>query len=278
MEENVARIIYIFGELTKMEVALSTAIAKSKIPAGEIRIMLRSTNPFQVQRTPLFQYMKTIFKEIGLGDLKCIRTSPFQIVFGVKNSKVVKLFSNIKGRTCYLTADAFAMFFEKDMDISCRVKETKCINNGDSMCEFVVDMDPLGVLKYVIDEIDMDILNSLKNNKKIKVEDYEARIFNLQRYGLVKENKLTVMGEKYLEIKRSPLIETERPWKRLSEVSEVTASAKSFAEAFSKTVSEGEVEEIDESKIVNIVDEANKSRSFAELLAKYVKKEVNEDE
>lgn len=278
MEENIARIIYVFGELTKMEVALSTAITKSKIPAGEIKIMLRSTNPLQVERTPLFQYMKTVFREIGLGNLKCLEISPFQMTFGIRNSKVAKLFSDVKGKTCYLTADAFAMFFEKDMDISCHVKETECVNNGDEMCKFVVDMDPLGVLKYVIDNIDIEILNSLKKGKNIQVEDYEARMFNLQRYGLVEKNKLTIMGEKYLEIKRSPLIETERPWKRLSEVSEVTASAKSFAEAFSKTVGEEEVEEIDESKIVNIVDEANKSRSFAELLAKYVKKEVKEDE
>ena len=278
MEENIARIIYVFGELTKMEVALSTAIAKSKIPAGEIRLMLRSSNSLQVERTPLFQYIKTIFREIGLGNIKCLQISPFQIVFGVRDSKVAKLFSNIKGKTCYLTVDALTMFFEKDMGVSCHVKEMKCVNNGDDMCEFVVDMDPLSVLRYVIDNVDVKILNSLKKGKKIEVVDYEARIFNLQRYGLVKGNTLTVMGEKYLEIKRSPLIETERPWKRLSEVSEVTASAKSFAEAFSKTVSGGEVEEIDESKIVNIVEEANKSKSFAELLSKYVKKEVREDE
>ncbi len=278
MEENIARIIYVFGELTKMEAALSTAVAKSKIPAKEIKLMLRSTNPIQVERTPLFQYMKVIFKEIGLGDLKCLKVSPFQLVLGTKNSRIAKLFSNVKGKTCYFTVDAINMFFEDDMDISCTVRETRCVNNGDEICEFVVDMDPLSVLKYVVDDIDVEILKSLKDGKKVDVEDYDVRLFNLMRYGLVENDKLTVMGEKFLEIKRSPLIETERPWKRLSEVSEVTASAKSFAEAFSKSIGENEVEEIDESKIVNIVEEANKSRSFAELLAKYVKKEVSEDE
>ncbi len=278
MEESIARIIYVFGELTKMEAALSTAIAKSRIPAKEIRLMLRSTNPLQVERTPLFQYMKVMFKEIGLGNFKCVRVSPFQFVFGAKNSQVAKLFSNIRGKTCYFTVDAINMFFEEDMGISCTVKETKCVNNGDERCEFVVEMDPLSVLKYVVDDVDVSILRALKDGKKIDVVDYDIRLFNLVRYGLVEDNKLTVMGEKFLEIKRSPFIENERPWKRLSEVSEVTATAKSFAEAFSKSVGESEVEEIDESKIVNIVEEANKSRSFAELLAKYVKKEVSEDE
>ncbi len=276
MGSGIAKLIYTFGKLTQIEAAISTVVAKSKIPSNEIRLMLRSLHPLQVERTPLFQYMRGVFREIGLGDLRCGKVDEFTYHFNIKNSQVQKLFSDVKGKTCYVTSDALKMFFERDLDIPVEVREIKCVNNGDEHCEFLVEMSPLGVLKYVVDEEDYEILESLKKNKKIKGK--ERRMGTLERYKLIENGKLTVLGEKYLEIRESPVIgEVERPWKKLSEISEVTASAKSFAEAFSKSI-EDEVEEIDESKIVNIVKEAEKSKSFAELMSKVVKKEVNEDE
>ena len=276
MGSGIAKLIYTFGKLTQIEAAISTVVAKSKIPSNEIRLMLRSLHPLQVERTPLFQYMRGVFREIGLGDLRCGEVDEFIYHFNIKNSQVQKLFSDVKGKTCYVTSDALKMFFERDLDIPVEVREIKCVNNGDEHCEFLVEMNPLGVLKYVVDEEDYEILESLKKNKKIKGK--ERRMGTLERYKLIENGKLTVLGEKYLEIRESPVIgEVERPWKKLSEISEVTASAKSFAEAFSKSI-EDEVEEIDESKIVNIVKEAEKSKSFAELMSKVVKKEVNEDE
>ncbi len=277
MEKGIARIIYVFGELTKMEAAISTVIAKSKVPTKEIRILLKSYNRLQAERTPLFQYMRNFFRDIGLGDLRCAKIDPFSISFSVYNSKIPKLFSDTKGKTCYVTADALKMFFEKDMGIVVEVSETKCVNEGEDHCEFEVVMNPPDVLKYVIENEDLEILKKLKENPESKVED-TLRLSNLERYGLVKNGKITILGEKYMELGVSPeVVEVERPWKKLSEISEVTASAKSFAEAFSRSIDE-DVEEVDEETLVNVVEETEKSKSFAELVAKFMKKEVKDNE
>ncbi len=277
MEEGIARIIYVFGELTKMEAAISTVIAKSKVPTKEIRVLLKSHNRLQVERTPLFQYMRDFFKDIGLGNLRCEGIEPFVITFGVYDSKIPRLFADTKGKTCYITADALKMFFEKDMDIIVEVTETKCVNEGEDHCEFAVKMNPPDVLKYVVESEDMEILRKMKDDEEIGKEG-KMRIFDLERYGLVENGKITILGEKYLELGLSPeVVEVERPWKKLSEISEVTASAKSFAEAFSRSI-EDDVEEVDEEVLVNVVEETEKSKSFAELVAKFMKKEVKDDE
>ncbi len=275
MAEGVAQIIYVFGELTKMEVAINTAISKSKIPTNEIRLMLQSTNKYQVERTPLFQYMRQLFTEIGLGEPGCISIEPYKITISIKNSKVPRLFSNVHGKTCYVTADAIKMFFEKDMEIISEVTETKCVNAGDEYCEFEVNMNPVEVLKYIVNEIDIEVMKNLKNGE---IAELPAELKTLERYGLVKAQELTVLGEKYLELGvYSENNEISRPWKRLSEISEVTASANSFAEAFSRSI-EHDVEEVDEKELINVVDEVENSRSFAELVAKVMKKEVKNDE
>lgn len=277
MPEGIAKIIYVFGELTKMEAAISTVIAKSKVPTKDIKAFLKTENRVQLERTPLFQYIKSFFKDIELGDLRCVSVSPFEIVFGVYNSKIPRLFSDVRGKTCYITADTLKMFFERDMDILVDVEETQCVNSGADHCEFRVRMNPPDVLKYVIEEEDQRILEVLKSGGEVDSSD-EYRLRTLSRYGLVKDGRLTILGEKYLELGVSPtMAEIDRPWKKLSEISEVTASAKSFAEAFSRSV-DGEVEEIDEDLLINIVEETEKSKSFAELVAKFMKKEVKDDE
>ncbi len=278
MERSIAHIIYVFGELTKMEAAIGTVIAKSKVPTKEIRITLKSSNRLQCERTPLFQYIREAFKDIELGSLKCENIGTFDIVFGVYDSRVPSLFSDSSGKSCYITADAIKMFFEKDMAINSEVSEIKCVNEGYDHCEFLVKMNPLDVLKYVIEERELNILRALKDEKEVNREDNMASLMLLERYGLIEDNKLTILGEKYIELENKPLLnEVERPWKTLSEVSEVTASAKSFAEAFSRSVDQN-VEEVDDELLVNVVEETEKSKSFAELVAKFMKKEVKDDE
>ncbi len=276
MAENVARVIYVFGELTKMEVAVNTAANKSRIPTKEIKHLLNSMNKYQADRTPLFQYLAHLFKDIGLGELHCAVFEPYRMVMSIYNSKVPKLFSDVNGKTCYITADAIKMFLEKDMDISAEVEETTCINEGNDHCEFEIKMNPLDVLKYIIEEQDISFLTSLKNGGKEELDEYRKLV--LERHGLIENGKITILGEKYLDL--SPIAdrgEIHRPWKQLSEISEVTASANSFAEAFARSIDD-EVEEVDEDKLINVVDEVESSRSFAELVAKVMKKEVKDDE
>ncbi len=276
MAENVARVIYVFGELTKMEVAISTAVNKSRIPTNEIKLLLSSVNKYQAERTPLFQYLSRMFQDIGMGELRCESFEPYRMVVSARNSRVPRLFSDVRGKTCYITADALKMFFERDMDISTEVEEIKCVNEGYEHCEFEIKMDPLDILKYIVEEEDINYLKCLKNGENANIE--ESRKIILERYGLIENDTLTILGKKYVELGRTPeREEISRPWKKLSEISEVTASANSFAEAFAKSI-DGDVEEVDESKLINVVDEVESSRSFAELVAKVMKKEVKKDE
>ncbi len=278
MGKSIAKIIYVFGELTKMEAAISTIIAKSRVPVKEIKVMIKSTNKIQCERTPLFQYIRDAFKDIGLGDLRCEGIDRYSMRLGVYSSRIPTLFSDAPGKTCYITADAIKMFLEKDMEISSEVNETKCVNEGSDHCEFNINMNPIDVLKYVITSEEVVILKGIKKGNIEAIKENPVAGITLERYGLIKDGKITILGEKYLEMGMISAEENmERPWKKLSEVSEVTASAKSFAEAFSRSIDQ-EVEEVDDSNLVNIVEETEKSKSFAELVAKFMKKEVKNNE
>ncbi len=280
---SIARLIATFGKLTEIEAAINAAVIKSKVPLNEVRVMLRSMVPAQAENTPLHQYMKTIFQDIGIGTLRVARTDPFRWVYSIPDSQVPSLFPDVRGKTCYVTSDAIKLFYEKALEIPSEVREIRCKNEGAEACEFEVRMQPLAVYNSIIDDVDMNILKTLKDGGTVDRDNEEIafRLEILRTYRLLGEGyAITDIGIKFLEYrsKLPPAEERERPWKTLTEASEVAASAKSFAEAFSKAVGEGEVVEIvDESKVINVIDEAKSSKSFAELLAKSLK-EVSEDD
>ena len=278
---NLAKLIVTFGKLTEMEALLLTAIKKSHIPTVEVRNFLKSESPLQMEATPLFQYLKTFFYEIGIGTLKVHSVGPFEIVFHIDDSQISSLFENIKpGKTCYITVDALKMFFEMDMGIPCDVSETACKNDGSDYCEFYIKMQPVSVYKKALDESDVEIIKALLNNTELDMspEEYSFREDCLKKYRLLdSDGKVTDIGRTFYNyIKNVSFDDFEAPWKHLSEISEVIASARSFAEAFSLAMQEN-VEKVNSDDVINLVSEAKTSKSFADLVSKEFK-EVDMDE
>ena len=219
---------------------------------------------------------QSLFVEVGLGKLQIKEVKPFEFVFKIENSPVTKMFETGR-KSCYITVDAIRMFFEMDLNIPSKVIETKCKNGGDEYCEFEVQMQPIAIYKAALGEKDVEILKSILKRKKIENEEDKIRIEYLKKYKILDNSeKITDIGKTYIRYIESIGIEKdlEKPWKKLSEVSEIIASSRSFAEAFASS-SLQDVEKIDEEKVINLVDEAKKSKSFAELVSKEFK-EVDE--
>ena len=181
-------------------------------------------------------------------------------------------------KSCYITVDAIRMFFEMDMNLPSKVVETKCKNIGDEHCEFKVQMQPIAVYKAALDEKDVEILKNIIKRKKSENDEEKIRIEYLKKYKILDESEVvTDIGKTYIKYIESIGIEKdfEKPWKKLSEVSEIIAASRSFAEAFASS-SLQDIEKIDEENIINLVEEAKKSKSFAELVSKEFK-EVDEE-
>ena len=133
-------------KLTKIESKISAAIEKSRVPWKESRILLKCLNPGQVSNTTIFQFMQDLFLQMGLGKLEISNVNKFHYTFYFSNCEVCKLYPTQKsGKICFITSDALLKFFVKDLDLPCTVDETKCTIDGDDLCEFKVELQPLGV-------------------------------------------------------------------------------------------------------------------------------------
>ncbi|MCK4718369.1 MAG: hypothetical protein KAT70_06850, partial [Thermoplasmata archaeon] len=73
-----------------------------------------------------------------------------------------------------------------------------------------------------------------------------------------------------------PLAEKEEdfppPWENISAMASSVAGAGSFAEAFLGAAESTPTWEVDEAEIINLAEEAKKSKSFAELLSHQINK------
>lgn len=292
-EENggLAKKFTTLGQLTKLESALKTAIESSKVPPRETRKLLKSDNPNQSKNTALFQFMRNLFNEIGLGDLYIDEKQNFKILFSIEDSPVVKLYSDVEDKkTCYIVTDALSDFFTEDLNIPADVKETKCVNAGDQKCVFQVDLQPLAVYKIALDQKDEQIIDEIRSGKDIEgisedlgvmKDELEYRIDVLRSYHVIDEDMdLTKIGLTYYKYGKSMVDEgseqIEPPWKTMSKISGDIADSTSFAEAISSSVGEEGSEEIENDEIVNLAQDADKSKSFAQLVSKTVKKEDEE--
>jgi hypothetical protein len=63
------------------------------------------------------------------------------------------------------------------------------------------------------------------------------------------------------------------PWKDMAEISSAISASTSFAEAFTEAANEEPLWEVKEEDVVNLAEQAKKSVSFAELIAKQIKDE-----
>ncbi len=284
---GLARKMAALGKLTKLESAINAAIESSKVPEYETRKLLKARNSNQAKNTAVFQFIRNLFSKIGLGILYLEEKENFRLILVNEDNKVKDMYPDVKGKkTCYIVADALSDFFSEDLNIPADVKEVECINAGDEVCKFEVDLQPLAVYKIALDEIDDKIIGHVvKDDNLDEISDYlelpeeevKYRIDILKSYHILgSDMSLTKIGQTYHKYGQSVVDEIseqkEPPWKTMSEISQVIADSDSLAEAISSSVS-NEEEEIESSEVVNLASEAEKSKSFAQLVSKQLKKD-----
>jgi predicted hydrocarbon binding protein len=284
--ESFAEAISTLEKLTKIETKITGAIENSKVPWKESRKLLKCMSPDQISNTTLFQFMQNLFVEMGLGDLGIMGVGRFQLTFYFKECEVCKLYRTQKrGKVCFIASDAILKFFVKDLDLPCSVEESKCTKEGNVSCEFQVDLQPLGVYKIALDDIDRALVGELLSKKfdigkfaeKNMMEEGEVdyRLQVLESYQLVDEDhKITEIGSTYCKFAqglRALEEDFDPPWKSLSDVTSAIAAKDSFAEAMSEVLNPEPFIKVETSEVVDLAEEAKKSKSFAELISKYVK-------
>ena len=278
------------GALTRLESAVAAAIKNSRIPAKESRKFLKCMTAQEASNTALFQFMRNLFDRIGLGQLRLDRNDIFRYVFSVSNCPICKLYPNSQGKkTCYITAESIAEFFEKDLGLPGSCEETSCMNEGSEACAFAVSLQPLAVYQLALDVTDKAIIKAIMESATVKsvaeqleMSDEEAlyRLRVLQRYRILDdEYAITEIGETYHKYGEGMPAEEDfqPPWKDLAEITSAISASTSFAEAFTETANDEPLWDIKEEDIVNLADEAKKSESFAELLSKYSKSNDKEE-
>lgn len=285
-----AETIASLGTLTKIESAVSTAIKTSRVPAKETRKLLKCMSSQEAGNTALFQFMRDLFDKVGMGQLELVRNDIFRYDFAIANSPVCKLYPHVKGKkTCYITAESLSQFFTKDLGLPGTAEETACQNAGDKRCEFAISLQPLAVYQLALDSVDKSIITGIMEGQDIKkisdsldMEENEIlfRMNILKRYKILDDQyQMTEIGEtyhKYGEGMGGEEEDFQPPWKDMAIISNAISASTSFAEAFTETTSKEPLWEVEEKDIVNLADEAKKSKSFAELLSKQVKSDMEE--
>lgn len=297
MFDSFAEAISTLEKLSNIESKISAVIEKSHMPWKETRKLLKCVTPMQASNTPLIQFLQDLFVQIGLGKLNVISVSNIQYVFTVSDCEVCKLYPSVQGKkVCFIIADALASFFLKDLTLPCTVEEIKCSKeNGtidEYVCEFRVDLDPLSVYTIALDDIDKDIVRGiaektfdiLKFNEKYSLEggEIEYRLDTLSWYNIIDNNgDLTEIGHTYHKYTMSVTSEEEDfdpPWKSMSEITSAISAKSSFAETLNEMLNPEPFIKIKPEETVNLAEEAKKSKSFAELIAKQVKSDQNDEE
>jgi predicted hydrocarbon binding protein len=282
-----AEAVTTLGKLTKMESAIQAAIKNSRVPPKEARKLLKCSKPVEAGNTPVFQFMRELFRRMELGDIEIASLDIFKLTFRVSDCPVCKLYPNVKGKhTCYVTTDALVQFFNKDLSIPSTAEEVLCKNNGDGCCEFMVSMQPLAVYQLALDACDREIIGHLPDAKEaeavakaaeISEAEAEYRLDALKRYHILDaSNRLTEIGETYQKFGQSFKLPDEDfppPWKDMSEISESISASVSFAEAFTEAAETEPIFDVKKEDIVNLAEKAKSSKSFAELLSKNISKE-----
>ncbi len=284
-----------FNKLTQLESRIEAAIKNSKVPWQETRKFLKGLDLNQVQNTPLSQFIRDLFKEIGLGELVLSEKSNFKYTYRVEDSPISQLFRDIHDKkVCEPTVDAIYRFFSEDLDLEGEAQEIKCINMGDDYCEFQMDLQPFQVFDIALDETDESILDKLSKIDKVDItafsdqlqldeDEIRARLALLQYYEILDDDYLiTEVGKTFHRYRQNnPRKEEEHfepPWKSMTELTSTIAATQSFAEALVVVTEEEKLPwEVDENELIDIKERAQDKTSFAELLSAELSSE-SEDE
>ncbi len=274
-----------FNKLTEMESRIETAIKHSKVPWQETRKFLKGLDINQVLNTPLSQFIKDLFHEIGLGKLELSKKGNFHYVYQIKDCPVCNLFKDVpEKKVCEPTVDAIYRFFSEDLGLEGEVQESKCINVGDEYCEFIMDLQPFQVFDIALDETDVDILKEVSEHESVDLkvlsdklgldeDEVRTRLTLMQYYEIVNDDyTISEVGKTFYKYRlNNPPKEEEYfdpPWRSMTELTSTIAATQSFAEALVVVSEEEKLPwDMDESELVDIKERAKDKTSFAELLS-----------
>jgi predicted hydrocarbon binding protein len=285
-----------FSKLTELESRIEAAIQNAKVPVQETRKFLKGMELNQVQNTPLSQFIQDLFKEIGLGALELSEKDNFKYTFRIKDSPICNLFKDVENKkVCEPTADAIYRFFSEDLGLEGEVAETKCLNIGDNLCEFKMDLQPFQIFNIAMDPVDVDIIKEMIMLEKINInelaeklqlddDEVRARLTMMQYYEILDDSfHLTEVGKTFYNFRLSNPPKDEPyfdpPWKSMAELTSTIAATQSFAEALVVVAEEEKLPwEVDESELVDIKERAQDKASFAELLTSEFKDKKDDEE
>ena len=278
-----------FGKMLKIQEKISDQFPKSKVPWSETRKFLKAHDINTIKSTPLYKFHMNLFKKIGLGDIQLVSYAPMHYIFAVPNCPVCNLYPALENqKVCVATTDALHRFFTEDLELECTVEEIECVKDGDKLCKFKVDLQPISAYQIMLDSYDKRILHG-ERPSELDEADLKQRIETLTVYKLIENGELTDIGDAYLQYAGNIELEEkvfEPPWKKEEELAEIASKKKTFGAAFGEMAhkvqtentpqqsqSSDEQEEQDNEKSEETKEESKNTQSFAELFSKMKNKQ-----
>ncbi|MDY0386231.1 MAG: hypothetical protein RBT65_03700 [Methanolobus sp.] len=271
-----------FGALLKLQQNISDRFPKAKVPWNETRDFLKASTIEMIRATPLYRFHMDFFQEIGLGNMQLISYAPMHYIYAVPNNPVCNFYPALNNqKVCVATTDALHRFFREDLELECSVEEIECIKNGNEICKFKVDLQPISAYQIMLDEHDKMILSGFK--PPIDENELKDKVRALTVYKLLENGRLSEIGSAYMQFASNMKVEEkifDPPWKLKEELSSIADKHSTFGGAFgamTKTVLEQQKDEtaapqpVVSEETQKLQEEAKKTDSFAELLAKMKK-------
>ncbi|MDK2826224.1 V4R domain-containing protein [Methanolobus vulcani] len=284
MEGSFGQSMGAFGALLKLQQNISDRFPKAKVPWNETRKFLKASTIEMIRSTSLYKFHMKFFKDIGLGNMQLISYAPMHYIFAVPNNPVCNFYPALQNqKVCVATTDALHRFFREDLELECSVEETECIKNGDPVCKFKVDLQPISAYQVMLDEYDKKILSSIRP----PVDDNELRdrVRTLTIYKLLDSGRLSEIGNAYMQFASNMPVQEkifDPPWKLQEELSSIAESHNTFGGAFGAMAQKIQVPDNSapaaptpavSEETAKLQEEAKKTDSFAELLAKMKKEQ-----
>jgi hypothetical protein len=271
-----------FGAMLKLQQNISDRFPRAKVPWSGTREFLKASTIEMIRSTSLYRFHMDFFREIGLGNMQLISYAPMHYIYAVPNNPVCNFYPALNNqKVCVATTDALHRFFREELELECTVEEIECIKNGNEVCKFKVDLQPISAYQVMLDGYDKMILSGVR--PPVDENDLRDRVRALTVYKLLENGRLSEIGNAYMQFASSMKVEEkifDPPWKLKEELSSIADTHSTFGGAFgamAKTVQEQQsCKPVTPAPVVSeetkqLQEEAKKTDSFAELLAKMKK-------
>ncbi|MCD4703127.1 MAG: hypothetical protein K8R64_02305 [Methanosarcinaceae archaeon] len=277
-----------FGKMLEIQENISEKIPQSKVPWNETRKMLKAYSIEAIRSSSLYKFHMKLFMDIGLGNMQMVSYAPMHYIYAVPNCPVCNMYPALNNqKVCVATTDALHRFFTEALELDCIVEEIECVKDGDGMCKFKVDLQPISAYQIILDENDRLILSG-RRPPNIDDTELRERVKVLTIYKLLENGKLSDIGKTYMQYAANlPIKEKifDPPWKLAEEMAATAKKAGAFGAAFGELTTKGQSasqpnttsskddsQKKDKTVSSKVKEEAGKSESFAELMAKMKKK------